>query len=839
MAPTEDQLRASAATGSGPPSAGGSWGAGTGGPPSRSAPESGGLDDAAVEVRRAAGLVNTQEQRTSRTVWQIATTHLFTIFNLILGLSGLTLVLLGRWLDLMFLAAAIGNTVLGFAQELQSKRRLDRLAVLKRDPVRVVRSGAAVEVPPHEVVMDDVVLVRRGDQVPVDGTVLRADDLDVDESLLTGESEPVPKQPGETVLSGSSVVSGSGSFRATALGNGSHAARLTAQAKRFTPVSSELRAALNRVVRWITIALGPMIAIVLNGQMQAAGGWSAALASGAWRDAVVAAIASVTIMIPQGLALLTTVSFAVATVRLAKGEVLIEELAAVEVLARVDVVCFDKTGTLTEGGIHFESAVPLAANAEDALAVAGWERVLAWIGTDEEANPTAAALAEAFTERPDREPSGTVAFSSGRRWSAVAFEGGTADGAWLLGAPEALLGDAPRTSAPSDQLRTQARKLCAEASDSGLRAIVLCRAGWLPRDGELAAEVRPAVVLTFRERLRPDAAATLAYFREQGVALKVLSGDSPRTVASAARAAGMGAGGDSAEPVDARTLPEDPTELAAAVERHSVFGRVGPQQKKAMVEALQSRGHVVAMTGDGVNDALALKAADLGIAMGNAAPATKAVARLVLVDGRFSRLPAVVAEGRRVIANIERVSQLFLTKTIYAFLLGVGFGAMTWAFPFLPRQLSTADFLMIGFPAAVLALVPNTRRYVPGFLRRAVLTALPSGLAMAAAILGVYAYGRWGTDASQEQIEAAAFLTLTASGLWVLAIAARPLTRWRVLLVGSMYAGMAAVLLVPVSLAYHQLTAPAPALTVAALAFAAGACVLIETAHQVLRRRLR
>ncbi|GAB3270584.1 HAD-IC family P-type ATPase [Sinomonas notoginsengisoli] len=815
VAPPEEQLRPRASP-TGPSLAAGPAGA-TG---------LTGLNEAEVAARTAAGLVNAMDRRTSRSVWQIARTHLLTVFNLILGLCGLTLVLLGRWLDLMFLAAAVANVVVGFAQELEAKRRLDKLALLKRDPVRVLRAGAPVEVRPEDIVMDDIVLLRRGDQIPADGTVLRTDELDLDESMLTGESEPVPKAAGAAVSSGSSVVSGNGSFRVSALGSASRAARLTTEARRFSEVKSELREALNRVVRWISVALVPMIAVVLNGQMQAAGGWAESFGSGAWRDAVVAAIASVTIMIPQGLALLTTISFALATLRLARGEVLVEELAAVEVLARVDVLCFDKTGTLTEGGIRFESAAPVPSGAETD-STPGWQRVLAWIGADPEANPSAAALAEGFSDLPDREPTRIVPFSSARRWSAVQFEGGNADGAWLLGAPEALLVDGPAGEA--------AGQMAAAAADSGLRAMVLCRAVRLPEKGELPAEARPVVVLTFRERLRTDAAETLAYFRKEGVALKVVSGDNPLTVAAAARGAGM----DVAQPVDARTLPEDPSELADALERHSVFGRVGPEQKEAMVLALQSRGHVVAMTGDGVNDALALKAADLGIAMGNAAPATKAVARLVLLDGRFSRLPAVLAEGRRIIANIERVSQLFLTKTIYAFLLGVGFGALTWGFPFLPRQLSTSDFLMIGFPAAVLALAPNARRYMPGFLRRAILMALPSGLAMAIAILGLYAYGRWATESSQEQIEAAAFLTLTASGLWVLTVAARPLNVWRVLLVASMYAGIVAVLTVPASLAYHQLADPDLQLTIAALAFAAGACVVIEAAHQILRRRLQ
>ncbi|MGT2463094.1 HAD-IC family P-type ATPase [Sinomonas atrocyanea] len=318
--------------------------------------------------------------------------------------------------------------------------------------------------------MDDVVLLRRGDQIPVDGTVLRAEELDVDESMLTGESAPVSKAVGAEVSSGSSVVAGHGSIRVTALGAGSRAERLTAQARRFTQVASELREALARVVRWISVAIVPMIAVVLNGQLQAAGGWGAAFASGAWRDALVAAVASVTIMVPQGLALLTTVSFAVAALRLARGQVLVEELAAVEVLARVDVLCFDKTGTLTEGGIHLEDAVPVHG---PAVAAPGWERALAWIGADPDANATATALAERFSTPPDRAPSRVVPFSSARRWSAVQFDGGTADGAWLLGAPEALLGQDPE-AAP-------ARQAAAERAARGLRTVVLCHADRLPR----------------------------------------------------------------------------------------------------------------------------------------------------------------------------------------------------------------------------------------------------------------------------------------------------------------------------------------------------------------------
>lgn len=782
-----------------------------------------GLDDAAVAERRAAGRVNAQPHGTSRTIGQIARAHLFTTFNLVLGACGLAVVLLGRWLDAVFLFAAIANVIIGFVQELHAKRRLDGLTVLNRDPIGTLRSGKLVEVLPEDLVEDDVVLVRRGDQIPADGAVLTSTNLDVDESLLTGESAAVPKRPGETVLSGSSVVSGSGTIRLTQVGPQAHAVRLTQEARRFSAIRSEIRTALEKIARWVSIALVPAIAVVLNGQMQASGGWPAALESGAWRDAVVATIASVTIMVPQGLALLATVSFAVTAARLARGSVLVEELPAIEVLARVDVVCFDKTGTLTEGGVHLDGAVPLGAHGD------AWRHALAWMGRDPEANATAAALSERFTQVPSEAPSGVVPFSSARRWSAVAFDAGPAAGAWILGAPEVLLDG----TAGSEEEGT--RQLVREASEAGLRTVLMCRAERLPAAEALPARLEPHAVVTFRERVREDAAGTAAYFREQGVALKVFSGDAPRTVAAAAREAGVVAAHDQA--IDARTLPEGPAELADVVERHSVFGRVGPQQKKAMVEALQARGHVVAMTGDGVNDALALKTADLGIAMGNAAPATKAVARMVLLDGRFASLPAVVGEGRRIIANIERLSHLFLAKTTYAFLLGIAFGALMWEFPFLPRQTSTSDFLMIGFPSVVLALMPNPRRYAPGFLRRALLAAVPSGVVMAGAILAVFAYGRYRMGDDTLDVHSAAFFVLTVSGLWVLGIAARPLGVWKIVLVAAMAAGLVLVFAVPLSRRYHELAVPEPSLATAALIIAAAACAVIETAHQIIRRR--
>lgn len=806
-----------------------------------------GLSKQQVIERQQAGLVNTQNTATSRTTAAIVRSHLFTMFNLVLGLCGLAVILVGSWLDTLFLVAAIANVVIGFTQEFSAKRQLDKIALLRRDPVSTLREGELVQVALDELVLDDIVLLKRGDQVPADAVVLTSDGLDLDESLLTGENDPVGKKPGDQVLSASSVIGGSGKIRLSAVGSKSRAAKITAEARQFTTIHSELRAGMERVVTWITWALVPIIAVVLNGQMQAAGGWQVALGSGTWRDALITSVSSVASMIPQGLALMTTISFAVASVKLAQSEVLIQEQPAVEVLARVDTVCFDKTGTLTEGGVRFESArlldgsvlaqiedehkVQLTEGTQGAQAC-GWQDALAWFGADDNANPTAAALKEPFAQLTGRQSvekaQALLPFSSALRFSGVEF---ASSGAWILGAPEVLL--------PSGSETIQ---LAGELAASGLRVMVLGHAPALARDSSgtviqrVPEGLSPQLFVIFRERVRAEAAETLAYFREQGIDLKVFSGDNPRTVAAAAKAAGMDS---SAGAVDASTLPEEGPELIEAALTHSVFGRVSPEQKKNMVLGLRKAGRVVAMTGDGINDALALKHADLGIAMGNAAPATKAVSRLVLLDGRFDRLPSVLAEGRKIIANIEQVTHLFLTKTAFAIILGLVLGFLCWQFPFLPRQYSTADLLIVGGPAFFLTMLPNKRRYVSGFLGRALHYAVPSAVIITAVLAGVTAYGHVHGGLATSDIQTATFMALVLMGVYNITTVVRPLNGVRLLIVAGMYLGLGLVLVLPASLWYHQFTVPHEPYLVIALGAATLGCLLIECNLQLHKRWLR
>ena len=754
-----------------------------------------GLTTAEVDERRARGEVNELPNGSSRSLWSILRANVFTLFNAIV-FSGFALLLaLGRWQDALFGFPALFNTLIGVVQEFKAKRTLDRLAVLNAPHARVIRDGELVDIPLEYVVLDDIVVLRTGDQLVADAVLLGSDNLELDESLLTGESEPIHKHVGDEVLSGSGVVAGSGYARVNRVGSDSYAAGLTAEARQFSLVSSELRSAQNKLLKWITWALGPMIIIIVNGQMMAVGGWEVALQEGLWRDAAVGGVAAVIAMIPLGLVLVTSIAFAVGGVTLSQKQVLIQELPAVEGLARVDVLCLDKTGTLTTGDIVFERAIEVA-SASGVATATKWQQVLAWYGHDEHANATAKCLTTHFEQTPVSEPVSVVPFSSARKWSSISFDGELA-GTWIMGAPEMML------PATATEVLAEASTLAA----SGMRTLALAYSAHpalelVEGKVSLPDDVTPVLLLTFREQVRPDAAQTLRYFAEQGVSVRVISGDDPRTVAAVAREVGLDAG----DGFDARNLPEDIAELADVLDNNVVFGRVTPLQKKSMVLALKAHGHVVAMTGDGVNDALAIKEADLGIAMDTASQATKAVSRLVLLDGRFDRMPGVVAEGRRVIANIERVSMLFLTKTSYAFAMSIAFGLLMWGFPFLPRQLSITDGLTIGIPAFFLALMPNAQRYRAGFLKRSLTFAIPSGLIVTLALLAIHIFGMRVDSLTEEQLHSASTLTLAFIGIWVLVVLSRPIDKWRLLIIAAMYAGLALVWLVPISRTFFEIT---------------------------------
>jgi cation-transporting ATPase E len=775
-----------------------------------------GLTAAEVAERVARGQTNDAGDRTSRTYGEIVRANVFTRFNAILGVLLVVILVFGSPQDGLFGIVLVANALIGIVQEVRAKRTLDSLAVLNAPKARVVRDGTLTDCPVESVVVDDLLELRTGDQVPADGVVRRADGLEIDESLLTGESDPVDKPVGADVMSGSIVVAGAGRFQATAVGGEAYASKLATEARRFSLTRSELVEGINFLLRIIQYALFPIAALLLWRQ----------LSNHSLDDAMTNTVAGVVGMVPEGLVLLTSLAFGIAAVTLARRKVLVQELPAVEGLARVDVVCLDKTGTLTEGDVVFDRLEVLPGCDEATVGAA-----LGALAGDENRNATLAAIAAAFPPPDGWTRTGVIPFSSARKWSAAAFaqSGNGRRGSWVIGAPEMILADGP-----DDPARRQADELASE----GRRVLLLASATGDLVGETLPAGLRPAALVLLAEKIRPDARDTLHYFDEQGVALKVISGDNPRTVGAVAREVGLPGADD---PVDARTLPGDRDELADVLENHSVFGRVTPQQKRAIVGALQSRSHVVAMTGDGVNDALALKDADIGIAMGSGAAATRAVAQLVLLDGKFSTMPGVVAEGRRVIANIERSANLFVTKTMYAVLLALFVAIAGWNYPFLPRQLTIISTFTIGIPGFFLAIAPNKQRYVPGFIDRVLRFTIPAGIVAGTASLVTYAIAFYGYEVPLKEARTATTITLGIVGLWVLLILARPLTLWRGTLAAAMIAAFGIILAVPALRDFYALQLPPAEVTADAFAVAAVACVVLEvgwrTAQSIARRR--
>jgi cation-transporting ATPase E len=766
---------------------------------------SAGLTAAEVAERVARGDTNDAGDRTSRTYGEIVRANVLTRFNAILGTMLVIILAVGDIRDSLFGVILVANSAIGIIQEVRAKRTLDRLAVLAAPFARVVRDGTVVECAIEAVVLDDLVDVRTGDQVPADGIVAVAAGLEIDESLLTGEADPIDKRPGDEVLSGAIVVAGSGRFQATRVGAEAYARTIATEARRFTLTRSELVGGINRLLRYIQFALFPTAAVLLARQ----------LSKTDLDNALVALVSAVVGMVPEGLVLLTSLAFGIAAVTLARRKVLVQELPAVEGLARVDVVCLDKTGTLTEGDVGFDRLEVLDGADADVVAAA-----LGALADDENANATLRAVGAAFPPPVGWVRSGAVPFSSARKWSAATFAG---VGSWIIGAPEMVCPD------PDDPARRRADTIAA----TGCRVLLLAHAEAAPADESLPVGVTPRALVLLEERVRPDARDTLRYFADQGVALKVISGDNPRTVGAVAARVGLPGADD---PVDARELPDDPEALAEVVEHRTVFGRVTPQQKRAMVTALQSRGHVVAMTGDGVNDALALKDADIGVAMGSGAAATRAVAQLVLLDGRFATMPGVVAEGRRVIANIERSANLFVTKTVYAILIAVVVAALGWKYPYLPRQLTIVSTFTIGIPGFFLALAPNTRRYVPGFLERVMAFTFPAGAIAAVLSLSAFGVAYYVEDLPLRTARTCATVALVAVGLWVLVCLARPFNWWRALLVAAMAGSVGVILAVPGLRDFYALRIPDAAVLVELVVIGVVAVVAIEIAWRASRR---
>lgn len=800
-----------------------------------------GLTSKEVVQRIESGQSNAVKTSTSRSVRDIVRANVFTLFNGIIFAAMVLVLITGSWRDAVFGFVIIINTGIGIVTELRAKRTLDRLSILVASEFLVRRDGKDVEVSHNEIVLDDLLWIRAGEQVPADGQIIQTWGLELDESMLTGESRTVRHKVGEQVYSGATAVSGMALVKVNAVGSHSYAATLTAQAKVYKKTVSDLNKGINTILKFMTFLVVPLCILLILSQIHTVGGWGTALSTGEWRQAVVSAVAGVVGMIPEGLVLLTSLNFAVAAMRLARHNTLVQELESVETLARVDALNLDKTGTITDGGIAFNRLVMLGsanATAEQAATQSLYDCC-----NEEQPNGTGQAVLAGLKAQGYGAGAveSRVPFSSARKWSAVRKSGET----WYMGAPEviisALEGDYSSVLQQVNEYANDGNRVLLVARSTAPLSEGSCRQkrlrgaveGANVSDGrQLDVQAEPVALVLCSEKIREDAERTLAWFREQGVRCRVISGDNPVTVGAIARRVKLT--GDH-EPVamDARELPEDVNELARVLENVDVLGRVLPDQKKAIVQALHTQNHVVAMTGDGVNDALAIKEADLGIAMGNAAPATKAVAQVVLVDSKFSHLPDVVARGRQVMANMERVASLFLVKTVYSALISLGVVLTQIPYPYLPRHITYIGALTIGMPAFILALAPNTRRYIPGFLKRVVTFALPGGIATALSVLlaawvlpPVMGWNVTGDAADLSALRATSAIILFAMGVFVLARVARPLNGWRGVLVAVFAAAGVIGAFVPFVANFFALILPTGATMVATLIALAGSALI-------------
>jgi cation-transporting ATPase E len=667
--------------------------------------------EAAARLRK----LGPPEETSSRSTSSIVAGNVFTLFNAIIGVFFVLDLALGLYADSIFGLIAVINSYIGIRQELKAKATLDELAILVAPRARVVRDGAVVELLATEVVPGDVVAIGPGDQLVADGEALATRGMTLDESMLTGEADGIQKRVGDRVLSGSFCVSGSGQYVVDAVREQSYAGRLAGEARTFRHPPSPLQVEVNSVIVACTYVMVPLAAILI---------FTLKVRSVSLDEAAQTATAGLVTLIPEGLVLLMSVTFAVAAVRLARRDTLVQQMSASESLAAVDTICVDKTGTLTAGELRL-AEVEFADGVDPDTGAACLARFAASAG---ERNRTLETIAERYPGEAVR-VSAEVPFSSEWKWSGLALaNGGAGSGTFVLGAPDVLAESGALTLPPG-----LARKL-EEETAAGRRVVAFGETGEaLPADPGAATAPRlaPLALVVLEETLRPDAAETIAFMREQEVDLKLISGDARATVTAVAYAVGVPR---QAGVVEGPDLPEESQELARVALANTIFCRIKPEQKKALVGALVGAGRYVAMIGDGVNDVPALKRARMAVAMGSGTQVTKGVADVVLLKDQFKRLPEAVGEGRRIARNIHRLGRLYLTKSVYAATLIVLVAVPGFAFPFLPRHLTMAAFLTIGIPSFVLALAPSDGPLYRGRLIRALAAfAIPAGVATAIA----------------------------------------------------------------------------------------------------------
>ncbi len=734
----------------------------------------------------------------SRSYASIVRANVFTIFNLILAVAGAATIAFGQWQDALFLGILFFNTAIGITQEVRAKRALDRLAALVAPTATVVRDNAARKVAVENVVVGDLLRIQAGDQIVADGRLDTASGLSIDESILTGESRPVVRAPGEEVRSGSFVAEGIGEFEVTAVGEQSYASRIAGEARSFRHPRSPLERALNTLLLILVAVIVPL-GLVL--------GYALWHRHTKVSDAVPTAVAATVTIVPEGLILLTSLTFAVAALRIARRGALVQQLNALESLASVDLVCTDKTGTLTEPEPKVLGTVPAPGVMKEEL-----ERALGRYGASAASRTsTLDAIRAAFAADAER-PAAEVPFASTRRWSSVTLD----NDHYVLGAPELFPLDGLKERAETES--AQGRRVVAIGATAADLSDVRAEQG-------PPADLRPLGIVIIGERLRPRARETVEYLLAEGVELRVLSGDRPETVAAIAREAGVP---ETGPPLDGTDLPTSKAALAKAVLGTSVVGRISPEGKKAVVEALRAEGKYVAMIGDGVNDVPALKASRLGIAQGSGSQMARSVADLVLVQNDFGSVPDMVVEGRKVLRNLTRVTKLFVTKSAFAVFLVVSIGLTPIAYPLLPRHLSLVAALAIGIPSFFLALAPSSGEFrIRGFLRDIARFAIPAGTAAGLGVLSSYLAVHLVLDRGLEESRTVAATVLLIVGLYLI-LALESTTARRGAWVGALCAVLAGiyvlVLVLPFGRRFYALAIPHP---LAWIAIAGGSALAI------------
>ena len=712
--------------------------------------ESGGLTAAQAARRAEAGQANRQTRDPGKSTGQIVAENLFTLFNLLNFALAICLALVGSWRNMLFLGVVFSNTLIGTVQSIRARQTLNKLRLLQTRNAHPIRDGQEVECPPDELVLGDLVVLRAGEQLPADA-IVREGRCAADESLLTGESEPVVRQESDWLMSGSFLTEGKVTAQLAAVGDDSYAARLMRSARVIRTPKSELMTELNRLVSLVSRILVPIGILLFCREYF--------LQHAPIQQAVPEAVAAMIGMIPEGLILLTSVALLAGVVKLGKRQTLVQELFGIESLARVDVLCVDKTGTLTTGEMTLDETIPMEADEAELNAAAA-----RFLGAFEAASGTLRALADAIPAA-ENTALATLPFSSARKKSAASFSDGTT---LILGAPSFVLDAVPAR--------------VTEASEQGYRVLALAEAEGAISGTELPPVRRCLGLFLLRDTLRPSVKDTLAWFSREGVSVRVLSGDDPRTVSAVARTLEL-PGADRI--ADCSLLSDD--ELRAAAADKVIFGRLTPARKQILVEALKAEGHSVAMTGDGVNDIPSLKAADCSIAIGGGAEATEHAAQIVLLDRDFNSLPAVVAEGRRVIGNITRTASLYLVKTLYSFVLGLIMVFLPLRYPFQPIHLTLISALSIGTPSFFLALEPSAERASGHFLKRILLRAVPGALAVVCCAIASMILSHCGTGHT-----VAATMAAVAAG-WIglanLALTCRPFTRLRIAVCIAMVIG--------------------------------------------------